>query len=302
MSTDDNIQNGSGTEVDDFTGTETTGHTWDGIKELNTPLPRWWLWTFYATVIWGLAYTVAYPAWPLVSSATKGVLVYSTRGAVEQSISEANAAQSDKISRITELSLEDIKVDEDLLRYAVAGGKSAFLVNCSQCHGSGAAGGTIYPNLNDDDWIWGGTLEAIETTLKHGIRYSLDDETRVSEMPAFGADEVLGREEIRKTAEHVLALAGLDHDAALAAEGATLYEENCAACHGETGEGNHELGAPALNDAIWLYGGEREAIVSQISKPKQGVMPGWQSRLNPTTIKQLALYVHGLGGGESSAQ
>jgi cytochrome c oxidase cbb3-type subunit 3 len=302
MSTDDNTQQETGLEVDDFSGTETTGHTWDGIKELNTPLPRWWLWTFYATVIWGLAYTVAYPAWPLVSSATKGVLGYSTRGSVEQAITDARAAQSDKISRITELPLADIKANEDLLRYAVAGGKSAFLVNCSQCHGSGAAGGTIYPNLNDDDWIWGGTLEAIETTLKHGIRYSLDDETRVSEMPAFGADEILSREEIEKTAEHILALVGLDHDAALAAEGSTLYDENCAACHGEAGEGNHELGAPALNDAIWLYGGEREAVISQIGKPKQGVMPGWQSRLDPTTIKQLALYVHGLGGGETAAQ
>jgi cytochrome c oxidase cbb3-type subunit 3 len=302
MSTDDDVQQETGLEVDDFSGTETTGHSWDGIKELNTPLPRWWLWTFYATLIWGLAYTLAYPAWPLISSATKGVLGYSTRGAVEQSISDARAAQSDKISRIAELPLDEIKADEDLLRYAVAGGKSAFLVNCSQCHGSGAAGGTIYPNLNDDDWIWGGTLEAIETTLKHGIRYLLDDETRVSEMPAFGADEILSREEINKTAEHVLALAGLDHDAALAAEGAPLYEENCASCHGETGQGNQELGSPALNDAIWLYGGDRETVISQIGKPKQGVMPGWQSRLDPTTIKQLALYVHGLGGGESSAQ
>ena len=302
MSTDDNIEHGSGSEVDEFSGTETTGHTWDGIKELNTPLPRWWLWTFYATMIWGLAYMVAYPAWPLVSSATKGVLGYSTRGAVEQAIADARAAQSDNISRITELPLEDIKADEDLLRYAVAGGKSAFLVNCSQCHGSGAAGGANYPNLNDDDWIWGGTLEAIETTLKHGIRYSLDEETRVSEMSAFGADEILSREEIEKAAEHVLALAGLDHDAALAAEGATVFEDNCAACHGEAGEGNHELGAPALNDAIWLYSGEREAVISQITKPKQGVMPGWQSRLDPTTIKQLALYIHGLGGGETSAQ
>jgi cytochrome c oxidase cbb3-type subunit 3 len=302
MSTDDNIQSGSGPEVDAFSGTETTGHTWDGIKELNTPLPRWWAWTFYATVIWGLAYMVAYPAWPLVSSATKGVLGYSTRGAVEQAIADARAAQSDKIGRIVELPLEDIKADENLLRYAVAGGKSAFLVNCSQCHGSGAAGGAIYPNLNDDDWIWGGTLEAIETTLKHGIRYSLDEETRVSEMPAFGADEIMSGEEIEKTAEHVLALAGLDHDAALAAEGALLYEENCAACHGETGAGDHDLGAPALNDAIWLYGGERDAVIRQIAKPKLGVMPGWQSRLDPTTIKQLALYVHGLGGGESIAR
>ena len=302
MSTDDNIEHRSDPHIDEFSGTETTGHTWDGIEELNTPLPRWWLWTFYATVIWALAYVVAYPAWPLVSSATKGVLGYSTRGAVEQAITDARAAQSDKIGRITELPLADIKADADLLRYAVAGGKSAFLVNCTQCHGSGAAGGAIYPNLNDDDWIWGGTLEAIETTLKHGIRYSLDEETRVSEMSAFGADEILNREEIEKAAEQVLALAGLDHDAALAAEGATVFADNCAACHGEAGEGNHELGAPALNDAIWLYSGEREAIISQITKPKQGVMPGWQSRLDPTTIKQLALYIHGLGGGETSAQ
>jgi cytochrome c oxidase cbb3-type subunit 3 len=287
-------------EIDLPTGQETTGHEWDGIKELNTPLPRWWLWTFYACIAFALVYVVLYPAVPLVNSATRGVLGYSTRGEVETALTAAKAAQAGNLERVATLSLDEIAADPELKRFAVAGGRSAFLVNCVQCHGSGAAGSTGYPNLNDDDWLWGGTLDDIQTSISHGIRYAQDSEARVSQMPAFGADGILTAGEIAETAEYVLALSSQEHDAAVAEKGKALFADNCAACHGETGGGTRELGAPALNDAIWLYGSDRATIVAQISRPRHGVMPAWAQRLDPTLVKQLTLYVHSLGGGEAA--
>jgi cytochrome c oxidase cbb3-type subunit 3 len=289
----------AGTEIDDVSGTETTGHEWDGIKELNTPLPRWWLWTFYATIIWAIGYMIAYPAIPLISAATPGVLGYSSRAKVADAIDAAKAAQSTYLARIAELDLEAIRNDRELRDFAVRGGASAFKVNCIQCHGSGAAGARGYPNLNDDDWLWGGTLEDIHTTLSHGIRFAAAEDTRVSDMPAFGRDEILEPAEIGDVAAHVRGLAGLDHDAAAAARGAEIFADNCAACHGESGEGGREFGAPRLNDAIWLYGsGQADEIAGQIVQPNHGVMPAWQDRLDGATLKQLAIYVHSLGGGE----
>ena len=285
-------------EKDEITGTETTGHQWDGIKELNTPLPRWWVWTFYACIVWAVLYMFAYPAIPLVNGATKGLLGWSSRGDVAMAMADARQAQSGMLDRIASLSLEEINADEDLRAFAVAGGKSAFAVNCSQCHGSGAAGGPGFPNLNDDEWVWGGDLEAIATTIAHGIRFEGDDDTRISDMPAFGRDEILERAQIEDVAEYVLSLSGLDHNGEAAARGAELYTENCAACHGDTGSGDREFGAPALNDAIWLYARNKADIMAQISGPKHGVMPAWAAKLDETTIKKLSVYVHSLGGGE----
>ena len=285
-------------DVDSISGTETTGHQWDGIKELNTPLPRWWLWTFYATVVWGLAYTVFYPAWPLVSSATSGILGYSSRAEVAEEIKDAKEAQSGLRQRISDSTLEEIRANEELFQFAVAGGTSAFLVNCSQCHGSGAAGSPGFPNLNDDVWLWGGTLDDIYTTIAHGIRFEQDEDTRISDMPAFSRDELLSSAEINDVADYVISLTRKDHDAAAAERGKAIFQENCAACHGENGQGMRELGAPALNDALWHYDGKRETIIAQIKAPKHGVMPAWAHRLDDVTIKQLAVYVHSLGGGE----
>jgi cytochrome c oxidase cbb3-type subunit 3 len=290
-----------GSDFDAVSGTETTGHQWDGIRELNTPLPRWWLWTFYATIFWALIYVVLYPAWPLVNSATRGVLGYSTRGAVEEAVAEAKAAQAGNLERIAALSLDEIAADADLRRFAVAGGRSAFLVNCVQCHGSGAAGSAGYPNLNDDDWLWGGSLDEIRTTIMHGIRFPQDPDTRISEMPAFG-DGILNAHEIAAAAEFVLSLSGAEHDAALAVEGGQLFADSCAACHGENGDGDVAFGAPALNDAISLYGADRNLIANQITRPRHGVMPAWAHRLDAATINQLALFVHSLGGGESAGE
>jgi len=288
----------SNIEKDDVTGMDTTGHEWDGIKELNTPLPRWWLWTFYICIVWAVGYMIAYPAIPLVSDATKGLLGWSSRNDVAVAMSEAHQAQSGMLDKIASLSVQDISADEDLRTFAVAGGKSAFAVNCSQCHGSGAAGGPGYPNLNDDDWIWGGDLDAIYTTISHGIRHEPDEDTRVSDMPAFGKDELLEKAQIEDVAEHVLSLSKLDHNAEAAARGVELFAENCASCHGDDGGGDRDLGAPALNDAIWLYAQNRADIVAQINGPKHGVMPAWADKLGDVTIKKLAVYVHALGGGE----
>jgi cytochrome c oxidase cbb3-type subunit 3 len=285
-------------EKDDISGTETTGHEWDGIKELNTPLPRWWLWTFYACIAFALGYVIVYPAWPLVNGATPGVLGYSSRAELLKEVDTARTAQSAQLEKVKSLPLEDIRKDADLLQYAVAGGRAAFRVNCIQCHGSGAAGGKGYPNLNDDDWLWGGTLDQIHTTLQHGIRYTADPDTRQSPMPAFGADGILTPEQINDVSEFVLKLSGHTFEAEAAIRGVTVFAENCAACHGDAGEGKQELGGPRLTDAIALYISDKASIVAQINKPRQGVMPAWNTRLDEATIKQLAVYVHSLGGGE----
>jgi cytochrome c oxidase cbb3-type subunit 3 len=288
-------------EIDPVTGHETTGHVWDGIRELNRPLPRWWVWTFYATIVWAVAYMVLYPAIPLIRGATAGVLGYSTRASVEEELTAARQAQSGRLEQMANLSLEEIRADPELMRFAIAGGRSAFLVNCVPCHGSGAAGSRGYPNHNDDDWLWGGTADTIHSTIAHGIRFEADPDTRFSAMPAFGADDILDRQQIRQVAEYVLTLSGRPADPALAEPGTQTFADNCVACHGEGGVGDRDLGAPSLKDAIWLYGSDRETIIAQVTSPNHGVMPAWGDRLDDVVTKQLALYVYALGGGEAAS-
>ncbi len=285
-------------EIDEISGTETTGHEWDGIKELNTPLPRWWLWIFYATIVWAIGYMIAMPAWPLINGATKGVLGYSSRANLVTEVEMAKAAQSEFLNKIEASEVVDILKDEELARFARAGGDAAFKVNCSQCHGAGAQGFVGFPNLNDDEWIWGGTLDAIYTTIANGARYAADEDTRISQMPAFGADELLERDEIDAIANYVASISGTEADSALVSVGRELFVDSCAACHGDDGEGVADLGGPALNNAIWLFAGGVEAITAQINQPKHGEMPGWSDKLDDVTIKQLAIYVHSLGGGQ----
>ncbi|MFT4794530.1 MAG: cytochrome c oxidase cbb3-type subunit 3 [Paracoccaceae bacterium] len=285
-------------DIDEMSGIETTGHDWNGIKELNNPLPLWWLYSFYACVIWAMLYTIAYPAWPMISSATTGVLGYSSRGDVAADIAQATAAQSVYVDKIATMELADISADAELNQFALAGGGAVFRTYCSQCHGAGAAGAVGYPNLNDDDWIWGGEAEDIRLTIAHGIRSAEDDDTRDSAMPAFGKDELLEKTEIAQVVEHVLAISSQQHDAAMAETGAVLFEENCAACHGAAGGGVVEMGAPNLADAIWLYGGDRDAITYTINNARAGMMPAWLGRITDAQVKQVALYVHGLGGGQ----
>ena len=285
-------------DIDDATGIDTTGHDWDGIKELNNPLPRWWLWCFYGTIVWGVAYTIAYPAWPLINSATSGVLGYSTRAEVVEQIAAVEAQNAEVSMRLASADLAALAPDDPAYRYGVAGGASVFLANCSQCHGSGAAGvqAAGYPNLLDDDWLWGGTLEEIEYTVRHGIRNETDPDARWTEMPAYG--DIFSDEEIAASVEYVLALSGQEHDAVLAEQANELFLDNCAACHGDAGDGIREMGAPNLTDAIWLYGGDRATLTETITYSRFGVMPAWGQRLDETEIKAVTLYLHQLGGGE----
>lgn len=283
-------------DIDDVTGVQTTGHEWDGIRELNNPMPRWWLLTLYATVIWGIGYMIAYPAWPLVTTATQGLLGWSSRGDVKAELSAAEAAKSDYVAAVKSKSVDEILADDNLRTFATAAGSAAFKVNCVQCHGSGASGSKGYPNLNDDDWLWGGKIADIEQTIAHGIRFAGDDDTRISEMPAFRG--VLSPEDVKTVANFAASLSGMKHDAALIEPGKVLFETNCASCHGPAGKGGREFGAPDLTDAISLYVHSEADMEQQILRPKHGVMPAWQARLGETTVKELATYVYTLGGGE----
>jgi cytochrome c oxidase cbb3-type subunit 3 len=285
-------------DIDHATGVETTGHVWDGdLKELNKPLPRWWLWTFYVTILWSVGYMIAYPAWPTLSGYTKGVLGYSQRAAVTKEVADGKTAQKQLRDALQKTPLGDVRKNTDLLRFANAGGKAAFAENCAPCHGRGAQGFTGYPNLNDDDWIWGGKIEEVEKTILYGIR-SDHKQTRTSEMPKYGVDKLLEPKDINDVAEFVLALSGRSGDKAAADRGRKTFADQCAACHGEQGKGNQELGAPNLADGIWLYGGTKQAIVESISTGRGGMMPAWVGRLDPLTVKSLAVYVHSLGGGK----
>lgn len=277
---------------------DTTGHSWDGIEEFNNPLPRWWLWTFYATIIWGIAYTIAYPAWPLISGATPGVLGASTRADVAGEIDRFDAQNKPIQDKLASVPLTSISADAELQGYATNAGAAVFKTFCAQCHGSGAAGAVGYPNLLDNDWLWGGSIEDIHTTITHGIRNTEDPEARYSEMPKFGADGLLEKAQIDAVVQHVRAISGQDHDAALAAQGATVFAENCVACHGETGTGDRMQGAPNLTDAIWLYGGDVDSLTNTVTNARFGVMPNWAGRLSEAEIRAVATYVHGLGGGE----
>ena len=287
--------------VDQPTGTETVGHEWDGIEELNTPLPRWWLWTFYATVIWAIGYVILFPAWPMVSSATEGILGWTSRGQLQQQLAAREAELAPIHAAIARVPADRLAADPQLMRAAVEGGRAAFRMHCVQCHGSGAAGSPGYPNLNDDDWLWGGDLNAIEFTITHGARNPDHAETRMSQMPAFGRDGLLQPAQIEDLVAYVRTISGAQPATAAARRGRTLFAQNCAACHGGDGRGNRQFGAPNLTDAISLYGNDEASLRATITNARAGVMPRWGGRLNPVTIRMLAAYVHSLGGGEGGA-
>ena len=287
--------------IDEATGTSTVGHEWDGIEELDTPMPRWWLWTFYATIVWGIGYVILYPAWPLVNSATEGVLGWTSRGQLEQELAADAKRRAPVVNEIAITPVTSLPGKPQLMQAAVQGGAAAFRVHCVQCHGAGGAGvPNLYPSLTDDDWLWGGDLASIEYTITHGIRNPDHGETRVSLMPAFGRDGMLDRAQIADVVSHVRVISGQEKPSASSARGAVLFEANCAVCHGANGEGGREFGAPKLTDAIWLYGGDRASITATVNNPRNGVMPRWGARLDPVMIKMLAAYVYSLGGGEKA--
>ena len=287
--------------IDEATGTTTVGHEWDGIEELNTPLPRWWLWTFYATIVWGLAYVVLYPAWPMVNRATEGVLGWSSRGDLAKEMAADAKRRAPTVNAIAATALADLPAQPQLMQAAVQGGAAAFRVHCVQCHGAGGAGvKALYPSLTDDDWLWGGDLATIDYTITHGIRNPDHKETRTSLMPAFGRDGILNPAQISDVVSFVRTISRQEKPGASSARGATLFADNCAVCHGAGGEGGRQVGAPKLTDAIWLYGGDRASIAATVTQPRNGVMPRWGARLDPVTIKMLAAYVYSLGGGEKA--
>lgn len=284
-------------EKDTATGRMTTGHEWDGIKELNTPLPKWWLYVFYACIAFSAVWVVLFPGIPLGTTYFKGLLGYSTRVEHVENMAAVEAGRADVLAKIRATDVADILKDPATATYAVAGGRVAFAENCAACHGAGGAGQPGYPALGDDSWLWGGDIHTIRQTLLHGIRSVTDPDTRMSEMPAFG--EILDREQITTLTGYVLSLSGAATPAAAVMEqGQTLFADNCAACHGDNGQGNREFGAPSLADQIWLYGGTEAEVASQIALPRHGVMPNWGGRLDEATINMLAVYVHSLGGGE----
>jgi cytochrome c oxidase cbb3-type subunit 3 len=285
---------------------DTTGHVWDGIEELDNPMPRWWVWVFYLTIIWAVGYSIAYPAWPLINGATAGLLGYSTRGEVAADIARVDASNAEILARLSTADLTAIRDDDELHTFAVNAGGSIFAANCSQCHGRGAAGVQAggYPNLLDDDWLWGGDIEQIAYTVTHGIRNEQSMDSHYSLMPAFGTDEILMNDEIDAIVQHVLSISGQDHDADLAGVGSTLFLDNCASCHGDAGTGMQEIGAPNLSDAIWLYGGDEDTIRTTIQNARFGVMPAWSeefrgaSGLSLAEINAVATYVHQLGSAQ----
>jgi cytochrome c oxidase cbb3-type subunit III len=283
--------------VDSLSGQATTGHEWDGIQELNTPLPRWWLWLFYLTIAFSIVYWILYPAWPLVTGATPGLLGHTNRARVAEDLAAAQAARVQQAAGLEKMSLASIAADPKLLELALAQGKAAFGDNCAPCHGSGGQGQYGYPNLTAGRWLWGGTLDQIDATITHGIR-SDDPDTHISAMPAFGKDGILKPEQIQQVANYVRTLAKIEPEPGVDVEaGKKIFADNCSACHGDEGKGNIEMGAPNLTTKIWLYGSDLKDLTTTIADARNSTMPAWGKRLDPVTIKSLALYVHSLGGG-----
>lgn len=285
--------------LDKISGQTTTGHEWDGIRELNTPLPLWWLYTFYATIVVAVLYWIAYPAWPLISSYTPGVLGYTNRGQVAQDLADIKAVRVSRESGLQNASVTEIVADKTLLALALSHGKAAFAENCAACHGSGGQGGKGYRNLTNDDWLWGGTLDAIQATITHGIRADYDKDTRSSAMPAFGKDGMLKPDEIRQVVSYVRTLSKLSPEAGVnIVAGKKIFADNCSVCHGDEGKGSLDMGSANLTDGLQLYGADVKDLMQTVTYARNSVMPAWGARLDPVTIKAVTIFVHSLGAGQ----
>jgi cytochrome c oxidase cbb3-type subunit 3 len=287
--------NSNKTELDDKSNlNSTTGHSWDGISEYNIGAPRWWLIVWLICIIWAFIYWIFYPTWPIAGGNSKGSLNWSQQSQLAESQKEISGKRDVFLQKISDSNFEQIQQDKNLMEFALNGGRAAFKENCAACHGTGAAGYKGFPNLNDDDWLWGGKVTDIYQTLLYGIRSS-HDKARFSQMPYFGSDKILKKDEISDVTEYVMSLSD---NSITNQKGELIFKANCVACHGEGGKGGRNVGAPNLSDAIWLYGGKKEDIYSSIFYSRAGVMPYWSGRLDDATIKQLSIYVHSLGGGE----
>ncbi|MDO8377936.1 cytochrome-c oxidase, cbb3-type subunit III [Phenylobacterium sp.] len=284
-------------ETDEHSGVETTGHEWDGIRELDNPLPRWWLYIFYGCIVIAAIYWVLMPSWPGVNSYAKGVLHQSDRVEVAKQLAELQHLRGAEGAMLRTASLETIEKDPKLQAYALAVGQSVFGDNCATCHGVGGTGAKGYANLRDDVWLWGGSLEDIQRTIQVGIR-SDNPHARQSQMPAFGRDQILRPAQVDDLTEFVVALSRRPANVAAIKRAAPVFIEQCSACHGPQGKGDIKQGAPDLTDADWLYGPERADIRNQIWNGQGGVMPTWEARFSPETIKALAVYIHANAGGQ----
>jgi cytochrome c oxidase cbb3-type subunit 3 len=259
-----------------------TGHVWDGnLRELNNPLPRWWMWMFLLSCIFGLVYLVLFPG----LGSFPGVVGYSTDGALMSSMTEANDELKPVYAKYVKMDIEQVAADPKAREM----GQRLFLNSCAQCHGSDAGGAKGFPNLTDGDWLYGGSPENIKTTLING---------RAGVMPPFPQ---LDSNQIVDVANYVRSLSGLPVDESKAARGAEVFKANCVACHGADGKGNIALGAPNLTDKTWLYGGSEATIVETITKGRMAMMPAQDKVLSPEKIHLLTAYVWGLSNNKTAA-
>ena len=285
-------------EQDPVTGRETTGHEWNGIRELDTPVPRGILLFLIVTHIWAVGWWFFAPTWPLGTTYTKGLLDIDQRTTVEERVVEGQQARQDWIFRIESEPYDQILADESLMQIVRSSGRQLFGDNCAACHGRDARGRANYPDLTDGDWIWGSGPEAIEQTMRVGVNTE-HPESRVGQMPAFGRDGMLERDQVRAVAAYVYSLTHPEFSTPDNIErieaGQQVFAETCSACHGEAGEGSVEAGAPNLTDNYWLYGGDMDTIIATVHGGRQGHMPTWDERLTNAEIRMLSLYVHDLG-------
>src|SRR5271165_6219899 len=252
-------------QLDKISGQTTTGHEWDGIRELNTPLPRWWLYLFYVTIAFAVAYWIVYPAWPLAWGYTSGLFGYTNRGRVAEDLAAGQAARMQMAAGLEAASVDQIAADPKLTEIALAEGKAAFGDNCTPCHGSGGQGQRGYPNLTAGRWLWGGTLDAIQATITHGVRAD-DPDTRTSLMPSFGKDGILKPDQIGEVVSYVRTLSGLEPEQGVdVAAGKKVFVDNCAVCHGEDGKGKLELGSANLTTKVWQYGSDIKDLTDTVT-------------------------------------
>jgi cytochrome c oxidase cbb3-type subunit III len=285
-------------ERDPVSGRDTTGHEWNGIKELDTPVPRGVLIFLIVTHLWALVWWFLVPAWPLGTTYTRGLLGIDQRTTVEARVVEGQQERAAWTARLETEAYDAVLADESLMQTVRATGRQLFGDNCAACHGRDGKGRANYPDLTDDDWLWGGGPELIEQTLRYGINTRHPD-TRIAQMPAFGRDEMLDRNQVRSVAAYVYSLTHPDYSTAENLErieaGREVFVTTCAACHGENAQGSGEVGAPNLTDSRWVYGGDLDAIIASVHGGRQGHMPTWDERLTTAEIRTLALYVHDLG-------
>jgi cytochrome c oxidase cbb3-type subunit 3 len=285
-------------EIDPVSGHVTTGHQWNGIKELDTPVPRGVLIFLIVTHLFAVIWWFVMPTWPLGNTYTKGLLGADQRKIVEEKLVQADAARAPWVNAIEKSSFDEILANPQLMQVVMKTGHQLFGDNCAACHGRDGKGGDNYPDLTDHDWIWGGGPERIAETMRVGVN-ALHAESRAARMPSFGRDKMLDQTQVGNVATYVYSLsnplASTPQTIARIEAGRQVFLTNCAACHGEDAKGNQDLGAPNLSDRFWIYGGDFEKIITTIHGGRQGHMPTWDERLSPAEIKILALYVYSLG-------